>query len=410
MFCSSCGTHLRVMGKKLIRRGIEVIQKSIKVINYYSYTYTCDNCEKNEGISRIYSVHPPEPLIKHSYASPSLVADVMVQKYADGIPRARQEKIGARDGIEFSRATMANWVIKVAERWLKPIYKLMKKQLLSSNVIYADETVIQVLKEDGKTAQSESRMWVYGTDERSGKAIRIFEYQPTREGRHPAALLKDFKGALVTDGYPGYNAVENVTRCGCWAHMRRAWRDAMPKGATTANSKAAVGYNYCNKLFALERKWKAQRSAERLNSRRSSAEKLVDEYYFWVRTVDPVSGSKLKDAVTYALNQEQYLRAFLNNGEVEISNNFAENAIRPFVIGRKNWLFSDTVKGAKASAIVYSLIETAKANGVEPYAYLTSILTDMQYIGRPFSNETLESLMPWNCEMRASNAKCTASV
>ena len=168
------------------------------------------------------------------------------------------------------------------------------------------------------------------------------------------------------------------------------------------NSKAAVGYNYCNKLFALERKWKNLNNAQREENRRNQAEKLVDEYFLWVRTVDPVSGSKLEDAVKYALNQEKYLRAFLNNGEVEISNNFAENAIRPFVIGRKNWLFSDTVKGAKSSAIVYSLIETAKANGVEPYAYLTLVLTDMQYMGKPFSNEELENFMPWNEEMKRS--------
>ena len=142
-------------------------------------------------------------------------------------------------------------------------------------------------------------------------------------------------------------------------------------------------------------------------NRRDLRERLVDEYFLWVRSVDPVSGSKLEDAVKYALNQEQYLRAFLSNGKVEISNNFAENAIRPFVIGRKNWLFSDTVKGAKSSAIVYSLIETAKANGVEPYAYLVLVLTDMQYMGKPFSNEELESLMPWSEEMKQSIARRT---
>ena len=141
-----------------------------------------------------------------------------------------------------------------------------------------------------------------------------------------------------------------------------------------------------------------------MKSRQCKAEMLVDEYYLWVRSLDPVIGSKLEDAVNYALNQEQYLRTFLKNGEVEISNNFAENAIRPFVIGRKNWLFSDTVKGAKSSAIIYSLIETAKANNIEPYTYLNLILTDMQYMGRPFSNEELESFMPWSKEIRDSIA------
>ena len=149
--CSYCGKSLHKMGKKFLRKELVVIRKQIKVVNYYTYTYTCDNCEKNKGVTRIYTVQPPEPLIKHSYASPSLVADVMTQKYVDGVPLARQEKIWLRDGFDLSRATMANWMIKVTEKWLKPLYKLMKKQLLEGSVIYADETVVQVLKEEGKT-------------------------------------------------------------------------------------------------------------------------------------------------------------------------------------------------------------------------------------------------------------------
>ena len=160
------------------------------------------------------------------------------------------------------------------------------------------------------TPQSESWMWVYGSDGRSGEAIRIFEYRPDRSGERCKRFLSSFTGCLVTDGYAGYNAVENVTQCGCWAHMCRAWRDVMPKGATMENSKAAVGYNYCNKLFALERKWKNLNNAQREENRRNQAEKLVDEYFLWVRSVDPISGSKLEDAVKYALNQEKYLRAF----------------------------------------------------------------------------------------------------
>ena len=162
-----------------------------------------------------------------------------------------------------------------------------------------------------------------------------------------------------------------------------------------------------NRLFFHRGDVTIRSHSERLKSRQYKSEKIVDEYYLWVRSLDPVIGSKLEDAVNYALNQEQYLRAFLKNGEVEISNNFAENAIRPFVIGRKNWLFSDTVKGAKSSAIIYSLIETAKANGIEPYTYLNLILTDMQYMGRPFSNEELESFMPWSEEIKDSIAKRT---
>ena len=179
------------------------------------------------------SVHAPAPLMKHSLASASSVADVMTKKYVDGLPLARQEKIWAREGVQLSRATMANWVIQCTQTWLKPLYKHMKQQLLAQSVIHADETVVQVLKEDGKPATSESRMWLYASGERSEMPVRIFEYQPDRSGKRPESFLKGFTGCLVTDGYAGYNQVAKVIHCGCWAHyprkniIREEWRNAL---------------------------------------------------------------------------------------------------------------------------------------------------------------------------------------
>ena len=227
----------------------------------------------------------------------------MTQKYVDGIPLARQEKIWKRDGIELSRATMANWVIQCAQTWFKPIYRQLRKALLEQSVIHADETVVQVLKEEGKPAASESRMWLYASGQRSRKQIRYFEYQPDRSGKHPAALLKDFRGCLVTDGYAGYDKVPQAVRCGCWAHMRRKWREAMPKGATMQTSQAAVGYNYCSKLFALEKKFSGLSSENRKLARQVESEPLLEAYWLWLKTLDPVPGSKLEEAVTYANNQ-----------------------------------------------------------------------------------------------------------
>ena len=192
--------------------------------------------------------------MKHSLTSPSTVADVMTKKYVNGLPLARQEKIWARQGVELSRATLANWVIQCTQTWLKPMYRHMKRTLLEDAVIHANETTVQVLKEDGKAATSESRMWIYASWKGSKKPIRIFEYQPDGSGKRPANFLKGFGGHLVTDGYAGYNQVKNVTHCGCWAHTRRKWREAMPDGATVKTSKAAVGYRYCTKLFALDGK------------------------------------------------------------------------------------------------------------------------------------------------------------
>jgi len=393
--CSKCGGKMKPIGKKFLRHEMQIIPKQVKLLAYYVVTYACDSCEKDTGFAHIISVKPPVPLMKHSLASPSTVAYIMSQKYVDGLPLARQEKIWAREGISLSRATMANWVIQCSQTWLKPLYKHMKQELLIHSVIHADETVVQVLKEDGKPVTSESRMWLYASAALLQHQVRIFEYQPDRSGKRPESFLKGFTGYLVTDGYSGYNQVAKVTHCGCWAHARRKWREAMPEGATVKTSKAAVGFQYCNKLFTEERKCAPYQPKYRQEYRQNRELPILEEYYAWLNTVHPEKGSKLEEAVRYSLNQKQHLMAYLDNGEVPISNNLAENAIRPFTLGRKNWLFCDTPKGAEASAIVYSLVESAKANGIEPFAYLQHVLVQLPYFGKNHSNEELESLMPW---------------
>ena len=408
--CGKCGGKMKPIGKKFLRHEMQVIPKQVKLLAYYTVTYACDRCEKDTGFAHIISVKPPVPLMKHSLASPSTVAYIMTQKYVDGLPLARQEKIWAREGIALSRATMANWVIQCSEVWLKPLYKHMKQELLTHSVIHADETVVQVLKEDGKPAASESRMWLYASTALIRYQVRIFEYQPDRSGKRSERFLRGFTGCLVTDGYAGYNLVKNVTHCGCWAHTRRKWREAMPDGATVKTSKAAVGFQYCNKLFAEERKCAVYHPQHRQEYRQNQELPILEEYFAWLNTLHPEKGSKLEEAVRYSLNQKQHLMAYLDNGEVPISNNLAENAIRPFTLGRKNWLFCDTVKGAEASAIVYSIVESAKANGIEPFAYLQHVLVQLPYLGKSHSHEELESLMPWapyiqqNFRMKNSDA------
>ena len=395
LVCGKCGGKMKPIGKKFLRHEMQIVPKQIKLLAYYAVTYACDSCEKDTGLAHIVSVKPPIPLMKHSLASPSTVANIMTQKYVDGLPLARQEKIWAREGVSLSRATMANWVIQCSEVWLKPLYRHMKQELLTHSVIHADETVVQVLKEDGKPATSESRMWLYASAALLRHQVRLFEYQPDRSGKRPESFLKGFEGALVTDGYAGYNQVQKVTHCGCWAHARRKWREAMPDGATVKTSKAAIGFRYCNQLFAEERKCVLYKPEYRKEYRQGKELPLLEEYFAWLNTVHPEKGSKLEEAVRYSINQKQQLCAFLDKVEVPISNNLAENAIRPFTMGRKNWLFCDTPKGAKASAIVYSLVESAKANGIEPFAYLQHVLVQLPYLGKSPSHEELETLMPW---------------
>lgn len=404
LVCGKCGGTMKPIGKKFLRHEMQIIPKQVKLLAFYAVTYACDRCEKDTGFAHIVSAKAPIPLMKHSIASPSTVAYIMTQKYVDGLPLARQEKIWAREGVTLSRATMANWMIQCSRTWLKPLYRHMKQELLTHSVIHADETVVQVLKEDGKSPTSESRMWLYASAALLPHQVRIFEYQPDRSGKHPENFLKGFEGALVTDGYAGYNQVANVKHCACWAHVRRKWREAMPDGATVKTSKAAVGFQYCNKLFAEERKCAAYKPQYRKEYRQNVELPLLEEYFAWLKTINPEKGSKLEEAVRYSLNQKEQLIAFLENGEIPISNNLAENAIRPFTVGRKNWLFCDTPKGAEASAIIYSLVESAKANGIDPFSYLQHVLVQMPYLDSSLSHKDLETLMPWAPEIQRNYA------
>ena len=237
IICDKCGGTFRLIGKKLLRREMIIIPQQQKILAYYSCSYACDRCEKETGYAHILTTQAPPPLMKHSLASASTVADVMTKKYADGLPLARQEKIWARQGVTLSRATLANWVIQCAQTWLKPLYRHMKQVLLEEPLIHADETVVQVLKEEGKAATSESRMWLYASGETSRKGIRLFEYQPDRSGKASSELSERFYRL------PGDRRIRRLQpgsgrdALGCWAHARRKWRDAMPDGPRSRPAK-----------------------------------------------------------------------------------------------------------------------------------------------------------------------------
>ena len=391
--CGICGGELRYMGKEHVRDELEIIPAQMRVLRYIRYNYVCKECEKETGESNIVKAPVPRPVMKRSLASPSSVAHVMYQKYINGMPLYRQEKDWANQGVTLSRGTLANWIIRPSHDWLEPICTAMKKHLISEPVVHADETVVQVLKEDGKKPSSESRMWVC-TSGNSKTPVVLFEYQPTRSGQHAKRFLEGFKGYLQTDGYSGYSAVADVVHCGCWAHLRRKFEEALPKTESKEGSRSAEGLAYCNKLFELEKQWVELSAEERYTQRQKQAKPVLDAYWSWLATVNPLQGSNLGKAVTYAWNQKDTLNAFLLDGKVEISNNRAENAIRPFVTGRKNWLFSDTKQGAVASATVYSVVETAKVNDLNPYMYLVHLFTQLPNI-KELTSETLTPFLPW---------------
>jgi transposase len=395
--CNICNSDLRYLGKEYIRDELEIIPAQVRILRYIRFNYVCKKCEKETCEANIIKSPVPEPVMKRSLASASTVAYVMYQKYANGMPLYRQEKDWANQGVKLSRATLANCIIRPSHEWLEPMYDAIKKHLVTEPLIHADETVLQVLKEPGRKAATESRMWVY-TSGRSPTPAVLFEYQPTRSGQHARRFLEGFSGYLQTDGYSGYNAVPDVIHCGCWAHLQRKFEEAIPTGADAKSSKAAIGYDYCYRLFALEKKWVELSAQKRYEERLRHTKPLLDEFWQWVSLLNTLQNSNLGKAVTYALNQKESLNNFLLDGCIELSNNRAENAIRPYVTGRKNWLFADTTRGAKASAIVYSMIESAKANQLNPYMYLVHLLSELPSL-KELTHESLTPYLPWSHEL-----------
>ena len=393
--CPYCNTPMEVIGKKVVREELRITPAKVERIQYVQEVLGCPECKK-DGASVIVGAETPSPLLKHSLASASTVAYVMYQKYVNSIPLYRQEADWKQLGVKLSRATLANWVIKCGIDYMEPVYGHLHQCLLERDIIHADETPCQVLKEDGKTAQSRSYMWLYGSGNDGLPPIRLYDYQPSRGGYHAEEFLKGFSGYLICDGFSGYNKLKGVIRCGCLAHMRRYWKEALPGKSRKSSDKthAEIGLDYCNQLFELEKEYADldadTRKAERLETKPA----IWEAYWSWLETVNPAGGSRLAKAVTYAKNQKPYMENYLLDGRCSISNNIAENIARPYAVGRKNFLFHDTVKGAQASAIIYSLVETAKLNNLNIYAYLETVLLYMpDYKNEP---EGIEELMPWS--------------
>ena len=381
MDCPQCGEKLHEM-KKEIRKELKVIPAQVMVTEHVRYVYACRNCEKNDITTPIISAPMPNPAIKNSLASPSMLAHIMTRKYVEAIPLYRQEQQFKRFGINLSRQTLANWVIKASSSWLAPLYEAMHRELLTKKILHADETVLEVLCEPGREPSTQSYMWLYRTG-REDTPIVLYEYTQGRSDDYAKKFLKGFRGYLHTDGYAGYHKLTDnpelggggITLVGCWAHARRKYDEAL-KALGTKESPAAVtihqGLSYCNRLFKLEEEIRDLSPEARTKRRLEKAKPLLAEYFAWAEKNEPIvlPRSKLGEAISYSLKQRKYLENYLLDGRLEISNNRAERSIKPFVIGRKNWLFSNTPKGADASAVIYSLIETAKENDLNPFPYL----------------------------------------
>lgn len=344
----------------------------------------------------------PKALLHGSLVSPSLGAAIINGKYVNAVPLYRLEQEFQRYGLQITRQNMANWCIRLAEEYLSVLYEHLHEELYSYHVIQADETPVLV-NHDGRKAGSKSWMWVY----RSGHLYRdrqivLYEYQQTRNASHPREFLKGYDGICVTDGYQVYHTLEKeleeLTIAGCWVHCRRRFDEALkliPK-PSKKESNAFLLMKQIQAIYREEGKLNDLSSNERLKQRQAVIKPLVDAFFVYLKTINVSKKDKFGDAVGYALNQEKYLRVFLTDGDVPIDNNASERAIRGFCIGKKNWQMIDTIHGAKSSAIIYSIVETAKANNLKPFDYVQHLLEEIPKHMNDKDCSFLEDLLPWS--------------
>ena len=400
LVCPQCSDTMTEIGKEVVRT-LEIIPAQMVVREDIYYTYACKNCSENadEGCEAPVVKAPREKnIIPGSFATPEAIAHIMTQKFVMGSPLYRQEQEINRKGIHLSRQTMSNWILKATEDYLAPVYEQLHKELLKRDVLHADETTLQVLHEPGKKPQSDSYMWLYRTSGDTDKPIVLYEYQPGRGAKHPKEFLSGYKGYLHTDGYAGYHDLgKDITVVGCWAHARRKFDEAvksLPKGKAKGSS-ASQGLTYCNLLFGIEQEIADKTAEERYEQRLEQAKPILDAMFAWANSRTAAPKSALGKAFHYLKEQWPYLTNYLKDGRLEISNNRAERSIKPFVIDRKNFLFANTPKGASGSAVMFSLIQTAIENGLDPYRYLTWLLRTANNADLTDA-QAVQNLLPWN--------------
>lgn len=416
--CPYCNSPMEYVTETFVREELRITPAKVERIHYYQEKWQCPECKK-DGDGTFAESKTPTALIPHSPASPSIVSYVAMEKIGLAMPYYRQEFLMLQLGFTLPRETMANWIIYVAEHYFYPIYDRLHEELLKRDLVHADETTCQVLREKGRTAEQTSYMWLYTTGNDGLTPIVLYDYQPSRKGSCAQNFLEGFHGLVQCDGYQGYNKLEDVILVCCPAHARRKFFEAVPAAMRKRlklldiNSDVAIedinlpdeeeakqllpaeiGLLYCNKLFYLERTLKDLNPEERKQQRTVFEQPVWEQFWNWLDTLHPTGGSKLGKAVIYAQNHHETLMNYLLDGRCEISNNRAERKAKSYAIGRKAFLFHTSEAGAGASAVMYSIVETAKANNLNIFQYLYTVLLYMpDYLN---SSAGIEQLMPWS--------------
>ncbi|PRD40758.1 IS66 family transposase [Phyllobacterium phragmitis] len=398
--CPCCRHPLHRMGE-VVTEQLHVVV-SAKVLQNARAKYACRNCERT-GITTPVVIAPmPAQPLPGSVATPSTLALTLVGKYVDGTPLYRLSQAFDRINVPMSRGALGNWVIRACDLHLNRIYDALKEKLLAQPVIHGDETWVQVLKEKGRKAQNKSYMWAFRSAQDSEQPIVLFEYQPGRGQQYPQAFLGDYRGLLISDGYEAWRTIRGATHFGCMAHARRKFNDALkamkkPGGAPMEAMKVFAALYQIEKQAQEDEPGDGEtRHAYTLRLRQQHSVPVLNSFREWLETLSGkiAPKSKLGRAISYTLNQWDYLVRYTSDGRVPIDNNVLERDIRPFCTGRKSWLFSDTVDGAKASAVVYSLVLTCRACGVDPFKWLSHVLTELPRRNR--DDPDIDDLLPFN--------------
>jgi transposase len=397
----ACGCKLSKIGEESCEK-LDYIPAKLRVIVHIRYKYACKACEGVDSDKGAVQIAPAPPqIIPKGIATPGLLSHILVSKFCDALPFYRQEKIFARLGVDLTRANMANWAIQASER-CRPLMELLREEILSGPLINIDETPVQVLQEPGRANTTKSYMWVFRGGPPDRPAL-VFLYSTTRSGQVPEDYLDGYQGYIQTDGYSGYNALgvrAGIIHIGCWAHSKRKFFEVVQarqnNGAQEGKTGSAeVALSYIAKLYAIESLAKRREYSpeEVRHLRQEEARPILDEFRAWLekRSAQTPPKGLLGKAIAYTLNEWNKLVRYLEDGLLRPDNNLAENAIRPFVVGRRNWLFCGHPRGAHSSAALYSLIETAKANGLEPYLYLRFLFDRLP---TATSTEEFKALLP----------------
>nr|WP_279665432.1 IS66 family transposase [Ectobacillus ponti] len=398
--CDCCQHQMIEIGSVVVREEAVFIPAKMKKVQHIEHAYECKRCKSDASqAAQIKRGTAPQAAIQRSMASPSVLAKVIYDKFVQYLPLYRQVKEWERYGLNTNDKNLSNWVIRASSDWLLPIYEQMKAAMMAKSILHVDETYGQIInRSDGKSGQSHAYNWVYRSVPSQGPAIILFQSALSRARSVLEDFLGTYSGTIICDGYSAYGKIEGISFANCWAHVRRYWLKADSKHGKT-------GVAYCDDLYRLERQFRSLSPSKRRKQRQKHSKPIVEKFLAWVETSPFFGKSALAKAADYTLNRVNGLKAFLYDGRIEIDNNPAENAIRPNVIGRKNWLFSVSEAGAKANAICLSLAETAKANGVDFYQYLVKVLTELPNLDIYRNPDILKRYLPWAKEIQAACAR-----